>query len=432
MLQVNKHTHFKNKKRTSSTNLRRVWAAWFKQIQNHIVIFLITNRIKFFINRFLNIWVQLNIIDFVKITSIRFLNAYKTIFGEGLMYIRGLCVIFFVDASFTDDEPLWEPIEWSLVLTWILFIFIFAWIAENLITSRYGSYTGRDKRVWFGWYKTFWLLEVWFAVSYGIAAMMVVTPFYSELTYSISFTVSWWHWYTRAFFFKFISLYSISLMIAYTTQLHLRWFNWKKLMVNIVVINLFLSYLLYTHFIMTFFGYFTDPLWYQKTRFIDYVQLSHEPWKWGWGPAKRDHFSYHKVSTVFWFKNDGPYASAFLLMHMFFFIALFLLYIYWLTLLRRTYTTKEVTITFFTYCVSALKQFFFCFFMFYIFIFISFIGNYWRLPIEFIWTLNLGGWGWHFLSIAGDYYTLLLFIINVFCYLLKPLKYYLLVLFLCL
>jgi hypothetical protein len=115
--------------------------------------------------------------------------------------MRGLVLIFFIDASFTDDEPLWEPIEWSLVLTWIFFIFIFAWIAENLITSRYGSYTGRDKRVWFGWYKTFWLLEFWFAVTYAAASMLVIIPFYYELTYTISFTVSWWDWYTRLFFF---------------------------------------------------------------------------------------------------------------------------------------------------------------------------------------------------------------------------------------
>lgn len=398
---------------------------------NQTLVYLVLNKFKLFLSRSLDNWVRLRVVDLIKSVSIRFLRVYKTVFGEGLLYVRGLAIIFFIDASFTDDEPLWEPVEWSLVLTWILFIFVFAWIAENLITSRYGSYTGRDKRVWFGWYKTFWLLEAWFAISYGTAAMLVITPFYSELTYSISFTVSWWNWYSRTFFFKFISLYSISLMIAYSTQLNLRWLNWKKLMVNIVIINLFLSYLLYTHFIMTFFGYFTDSLWYQKTRFVDYVQLSHEPWKWGWGPAKRDHFSYHKVSTVFWFKSDGPYASSFLLIHMFFFISLFLLYIYWLTLLRRTYTTKEITTTFFTYCTSSLKQFFFCFFLFYIFIFISFIGNYWRFPIEFIWTTSNGSWGWHFLIIIKDYYKLILMILNVFCYSLKPLKYYPSVSFLC-
>jgi len=152
------------------------------------------------------------------------------------------------------------------------------------------------------------------------------------------------------------------LLLALYVQINLRWLNWKKLMYFSFLINCILAYLLYTHAIMTFFAYFTDPLWYQKTKVIDYVQLSHEPWKWGWGPAKRDHFSYHKVSTVFWFKNDGPYASAFMLIQSFFFISLFMLYIYWLTLIRRVFATKELTITFYVYCASALRQFFFLLF----------------------------------------------------------------------
>ena len=43
---------------------------------------------------------------------------------------------------------------------------------------------------------------------------------------------------------------------------------------------------------------------------------------------------------------------------------------------------KEVPITFTTYCVSALKQFFYYFLMLYIFVFFSFISNYSRFPIE--------------------------------------------------
>ena len=50
---------------------------------------------------------------------------------------------------------------------------------------------------------------------------------------------------------------------------------------------------------MAFFVYFTDPIWYQKYRSVDYIQLSHEPSRWGWGGAKKDHFSYHNVKTVF-------------------------------------------------------------------------------------------------------------------------------------
>lgn len=334
-------------------------------------------------------------------------EIFKKTFGDGFFYIKGLFIVLFVDAVFTDDEPLWEPLEWSLVQTWIFFIFIFAWIAENLITSRYGSYTGRDKRVWFAWYKSFWLLEIWYALSYAAAALFVIVPFYYELTYNLSFVFSWWNWYSRIFFFKFISTYSIILLIAYFFHLNIKWYNWKKLLFLVLIINFFIGYLLYSHFILSFFGYFTDPLWYQKTRFIDYIQLSHEPLKWGWGPSKRDHFTYHKVSTVFWFKNDGPFAGAFLMIHLFFFLSLFFLYFYWIVLLRKIYTTKEVTYTFSSFCVSSLKQFFYFFFSFFFFVIVSFLINYWRFPIEFLWIVNSSSWFINFYHIAKDYLFLL-------------------------
>lgn len=337
-----------------------------------------------------------------------FLLMYKKTLGEGFFFIRGLILIFFLDASFTDDEPLWEPIEWSLIQTWLLFIFIIAWIAENLITSRFGSYTGRDKRVWFSWYKTFWWLEFWYAVSYGAASMLVIVPFYYELTYSVSFIFSWWNWCNRVFFFKFISVYSIIITLALIFQLSLKWLTWKKQFFIVLIINFFLLYLLYTHFITTFFAYFTDPIWYQKTRSIDYVQLSHEPLKWGWGPAKRDHFTYHKTSTVIWFKNDGPFAEAFLMLNMFFFLSIFFTYIYWMMLLRKIYTNKEITFTFSTFCISSLKQFFYFFFLMYILIFISFIVCYWRFPVEFFWVINGSSWLVHFILILKDYFFFLL------------------------
>lgn len=379
----------------------------------YFLFYFCFNRTNHFIGRFTDITTLASHIPTLLKSAITLLAAYRSVFKEGFFYLRSLTIIFTLDATFTDDEPLWEPIEWSLVMTWILFIFIFAWIAENLITSRYGSFTGRDKRVWFGWFKTYWLLNSWFALSYGTAAMFVIIPFYSELVYPISFAFSWWHWYTRVFFYRFISFYSVLLLLALYVQINLRWLNWRKLMFFSVLINCGLAYLLYTHTIMTFFAYFTDPLWYQKTKVVDYIQLSHEPWKWGWGPVKRDHFSYHKVSTVFWFKNDGPYAGAFMLIQSFFFISLFMLYIYWLSLLRRVYATKEITITFYVYCASALRQFFFCFSMFYLCIFISFMTNYWRVPVEFAW-LNAGNtWGNHFLTVFYDYFSLLAWILGL-------------------
>ena len=348
--------------------------------------------------------------NFVKNYFSVFIDNFKRTFSFGFYYLRGLFFIFFIDACLTDDEPLWEPIEWSLVQTWILFIFAFAWIAENLIVSRYGSFTGRDKRVWMAWYKTFWLIEGFYVLNYGAASIFVIVPFYFETNYNVSFIYSWWHWYSRVFFFQFISSYTVVLLMGHLLQINLRWINWKKGVITVLLINIFIAYLIYTHFIMVFFGYFTDPVWYQKTRPVDYIQLSHEPSKWGWGPAKKDHFTYHNVKTVFWFKNDGPFASSFLLFHLFLFVCLFFLFIFWLSLLRRIWSTKEIPTTFTTYCVSSLKQFFYFFLFFYVMVFISFLINYMRLPWEYYYFLNNSSWLVNFIDILTSYMEILFYI----------------------
>jgi len=338
-------------------------------------------------------------------------NISSRSFGFGFYYIQGFVFVLFIDACLTDDEPLWEPIEWSLVQTWILFIFTFAWIAENLIVSRYGSYTGRDKRVWMSWYKTFWLIEGYYVINYGAAIVFVIIPFYFETNYNLSFVYSWWHWYSRVFFFKYMSILSLILYIAYFLQISIRWINWRKGLFLIILVNIFLSYLIYTQFIITFLGFFTDPVWYQKTRPIDYIQLSHEPAKWGWGSAKKDHFTYHNVKTVFWFKNDGPFAAAMLMFQTFLFVCIFFLYIYWITLFRRVYAMKEIPLTLTTYCVSSLKQFFYFSFFMYLMVFMSYFANYSRLPIEFLWSLDSISWAGNFKNIVLVYPT---FIASIF------------------
>ena len=217
--------------------------------------------------------------------------------------------------------------------------------------------------------------------------------------------------FMKTFFFKFISIYSIILLMANILQISVRWINWKKSLILIVLINIFLSYLIYTHFIITFFGYFTDPIWYQKVRPIDYIQLSHEPSRWGWGSAKKDHFTYHNVKTVFWFKNDGPFASSFLMFHLFLFVCLFLTYFWWITLFRKVLSTKEVPITYLTYSVSSLRQFFYFFLWLYIFILLSYISNYWRFPIDMSFIINNDSWLQNFIKILFDYPS---FVISIF------------------
>ena len=390
-----------NKSKNFSSNVKFFW---FSSLKSFFNLNLIKNRMNY---RFTNFYY----ISFFNFLNANVSNIIKRSFSFGFTYLLGFSFILFIDACITDDEPLWEPIEWSLVQSWILFIFIFAWIAENLIVSRYGSYTGRDKRVWMSWYKTFWLIEGFYILNYGITCIFVIVPFYYETNYNLSFVYSWWHWYTRVFFFKFISIYALVLLFANVLQISVRWINWKKSIMFIIVINVFLSYLLYTHFIITFFGYFTDPVWYQKVRPIDYIQLSHEPARWGWGSAKKDHFTYHNVKTVFWFKNDGPFASSFLLFHLFLFVCLFLTYFWWISLFRKVFSTKEVPTTYLTYCVSSLRQFFYFFLWMYIFIFLSYISNYWRFPVEMSFLLNSDSWFSNFIKILYDYPS---FFISIF------------------
>ena len=319
-------------------------------------------------------------------------DLYLRLLGPTYFYLRGIFLICFIDACLTDDEPLWEPLEWSLFQTWLFFIFIFSWIAENLITSRYGSYTGRDKRVWFAWYRTFWGIEAFFVMSMGATCLFIIVPFYYEITYNISFVINWWNWYTKTFFLKLFSILVLLLTISNLLLLGSRWLNWKKLFFITLLVNIFFLYLIYIQFITTFFSFFTDPLWYQKTRCIDYIQLSHEPLKWGFGPAKRDHFAYHNVSTVFWYKNDQPFAASMLFISLMMFLSTFLVYFYWLILLRRIYTTQEISLTYLVYSISTLKQFFYFYFLFFIFIFFSWIMMYWRFPIEFSWLFNNISW----------------------------------------
>jgi len=53
-------------------------------------------------------------LSFLNLTLYRVFTT-KKLLGSGFIYLRGLVVVFFIDALLTDDEPIWEPVEWSLV-----------------------------------------------------------------------------------------------------------------------------------------------------------------------------------------------------------------------------------------------------------------------------------------------------------------------------
>ena len=86
---------------------------------------------------------------------------------------------------------------------------------------------------------------------------------------------------------------------------------------------------------------------------------------------------------------------------------LFTMSFYWLALVRRVYVTQEITYTYTTACVSSLKQFFYFFFFLFITIFCSYMYIYWRIPNEFLWTVNAVSWLDNFAAIAYSYPTFL-------------------------
>ncbi len=304
-----------------------------------------------------------------------------------LVYIQSLFIILLIDCCLMDDEPLWEPIEWTMVQSWLLFFFIFSWISETIITSRYGSFTGRDKRVYTGLFKAFWYLEIWFNFNMLLTCVFIIVPFYFELSYTVPYIVTWWQWYNRLFFFKFILIWIIIDFINSIVIHGIKWLNFKKLFIICNIVTFLLFYLFFIQFIVTYFSYFTDSLWYKKTSWCDFNRLSHNPQKWGWGGYDRDHFNYHKTTLSFWFKNDALYASAFFFINMLNFLLLSLTILQWLLIVRQLYTTKNISYTFITYGFSTLNLYFTNVFFLFFFVIISMIYQFMRTSTDFLWVI---------------------------------------------
>lgn len=304
---------------------------------------------------------------------------------DSFLYLRGLLVIALIDSLIIDDEPLWEPIEWSLVQTWILFIFIFTWAAEVIFSSRYGSFTNRDKIVWIGLYKVYWFLQWWFFFNWIITTIFVTMPFYYEITYSISYLVVWWNWYSAIFFYKLIIIFSVILYCSYIIKYQLRWISTYQLLYWLILILILLFYIIYFISLYCIFGFFTDIIDYQKVGWVDSYKITQGPLKWNWGLENRDHFSYHKAVLGFWYKNDPLLAAS-----MFFFNLLILFYFFifllkLLVIIRVIYTSNEISYTLITVWVTGLKHFYLFLSSFILLILISFIYQLVRFPYELYW-----------------------------------------------
>ena len=284
-----------------------------------------------------------------------------------------------------DDEPLWEPLDWTFIQSWVMYILLFSWIAEVIITARYGSFTGRDKRVYIGLYRSKKYMEFYFMFNLLVVSLFVIVPFYYEVTYPISYIVSWWDFIDFNFFYKLTILFFICSQINTIIQVSLRWVEWKIHFLLSTFISTLLFFMLYSHSINYLFAFFTDIFWFKKTGWSDFNASSNGLVKWGWGGADRDNFSYHKTTTVFWYKNDLPFASAFFLINFFIIISLVFLLLQWIFIVRTLYSTRNVNYTLINYGVSSINQFFYFMFLIYLMIAISIFYQLMRISLDLTW-----------------------------------------------
>lgn len=204
----------------------------------------------------------------------------------------------------------------------------------------------------------------------------------------MAFIFSWWHFFNKFFFFSFFFFFLFINFLFTLLQFSLRWYNFAKLLLVVLIIVFFLFFFFFWISIISHLSWFNDPYWYTKTRFINDIQLSHEPLKWSWGVLPRDHFTYHDVTSIFWTKNDKPLVSILLFFYFFIFLILLFIILMWFVLSYRLNTNKELPYTLLTYAIAFVRQFFFLFCMIYLFILISFFLLFWRYPIEFFYFIN--------------------------------------------
>lgn len=309
--------------------------------------------------------------------------------SSGVAYIRNLFILLIIDGLLFDDEPVWEPLEWSLLQTWLLFIFVFAWAAEVIFSSKYGSFTNRDKKVWMGLHKTYWLFQFWFIANLFIVMVFVTLPFYFEITYSVSYLVVWWNWFNSFFFFKITFIFSLILLLIRTASFQMRWSRAPSTLWIFFLITFLIAYLLYFNFIITFFSFFSDISSFSKTGWMEWDKLTQGPLKWGYGTASRDHFSYHKTTLSFWFKNDPQIAGSMLFLNLFFFFFFFFLFIMALSTLRTLLSNTEFTFNNITFFFSSVKQFYYLILFLVFLLAMSLLYSLIRFPFELFWFAKI-------------------------------------------
>ena len=278
-------------------------------------------------------------------------------------------VIIIFDLFLLDDEPLWEPLEWSLIQTWLLYIYLFSWISENIQSSNLGSYSSRDKKVYTGLFKSWWFVEFWFCFNIIIACIFIATPFYFETNYYLSNLNTWWNWFNKFFFLKLSHILMYSIYLSYFLLILNKWYNWKIKFIISFIIILFISYFIFFIIFNFLFFYSTDYFRFKRLNWLNYFTISKGPNRWNYGVDSKydkDKFNYHKTPWKFWFKNDSLYSSIFIIINWFILLSFFFLYIKWVVFLKYIFINKKTSFTF----VNFIYSNFFNFFIFYFFLFV--------------------------------------------------------------
>ena len=298
-----------------------------------------------------------------------------------------LCCFLIVctcDSFLVDDEPLLEPIEWSVWQTILMFIFVFAWAAEVSISSRFGSFTGRDKRIWIALFKAYWYTEIYLMLSLILLAIFGIVPFYFEQISPTANWVSFWLWYDKIYIWKSLNYLFIILLFLYNVQILSRWKVVYTSWFIYFLIVIFTFILLYHNILTLSLLYFTHPLAYNFYMGNDYSQLIHSPNKWGWGGKTRDHFSYHNTPLAYWVKYDTPYISVLLFVNLFYTFSLVLLWFQLIIFMRRLYSIKEISYTTTTYIFNTYRMYFYSISLTFIFSIVSFIFILLRNPTDIL------------------------------------------------
>lgn len=267
-------------------------------------------------------------------------------------------------------------------MSWLLFLGAWTWFLGVFFSSRYGSYSPQDRVLWVGLYKVNTFFETSFFFNMLFITVFVTLPFYYEVTYSLSNVFLWWSVYNTRLFLKAGIFFSLFYKVSFFLRLQLRWFSVFSLSFLLIILLTLVAYLLFFLFINLLFTPLTDMYSYMRRGWMGLEQLTQGPSKWGSGPSSRDHFSYHRSSTVFWFKNDPLLSGSLFFFCLLFYLFTFFLYIQIFFLLCALHTSRAVSFNNLALLVYSCRRFQ-TFILFFCWVFVlSFVFHSLRIPLN--------------------------------------------------